>query len=65
VGEAVKAIHSAVVEAKCTPNGIGVVQLMGRHAGYISAHAVLASGQVDLCLIPEGMCVCVCVCLAV
>lgn len=35
------------------PNGIGVVKLMGRHAGFIAAHATLASGEVDLCLIPE------------
>ncbi len=43
VGEAVKAIHSALVEAKCTPNGIGVVQLMGRHAGYIAPRMSIAS----------------------
>ena len=48
-GEARKAIQSAVVEASCAPNGLGIVQLMGRHAGYISAHATLASRQVDLC----------------
>jgi len=53
VAEARKAIQSAVVEASCAPNGLGIVQLMGRHAGYIAAHATLASRQVDLCLIPE------------
>ena len=53
VAEARKAIQSAVVEASCAPRGLGIVQLMGRHAGYISAHATLASRQVDLCLIPE------------
>ena len=53
VAEARKAIQSAVVEASCAPHGLGIVQLMGRHAGYISAHATLASRQVDLCLIPE------------
>jgi len=26
---------------------------MGRHAGFIAAHATLASGEVDLCLVPE------------
>ena len=36
------------------PNGIGIVKLMGRHAGYIAAHASLASGDCDLCLIPEA-----------
>eukprot|EP00457_Paulinella_chromatophora_P004438 gb/GEZN01004450.1/.p1 GENE.gb/GEZN01004450.1/~~gb/GEZN01004450.1/.p1 ORF type:complete len:514 (+),score=64.69 gb/GEZN01004450.1/:37-1578(+) len=53
VGEAVKAIRSAVVEASCAPNGIGLVKLMGRDAGFISAHSTLASREVDLCLIPE------------
>ena len=53
VAEARKAIQSAVVEASCAPRGLGIVQLMGRHAGYIAAHATLASRQVDLCLIPE------------
>jgi len=53
VNEARKAIQSAVIEASCAPHGLGIVQLMGRHAGYISAHATLASRQVDLCLIPE------------
>jgi 6-phosphofructokinase 1 len=48
------AIASAKVEARCNlPNGIGVVKLMGRSAGFIAAYATLASGDVDLCLIPE------------
>jgi 6-phosphofructokinase len=38
----------AQVEASCTPDGIGIVRLMGRHAGFIAAHAALASGDVDL-----------------
>jgi len=43
------AIMSAKVEAKCNlPNGIGIVKLMGRSAGFIAVHAVLASGDVDL-----------------
>lgn len=48
------AILSAKTEAKCNlPNGIGVVKLMGRSAGFIAVHATLASGDVDLCLVPE------------
>lgn len=43
----------AKVEASGAPNGISVVKLMGRFAGFIAAHASLASGDVDLCLIPE------------
>jgi 6-phosphofructokinase 1 len=53
VAEAQRSILSAKVEAKCAPNGVGLVKLMGRHAGYIASHATLASGDVDLCLIPE------------
>lgn len=48
------AIMSAKIEARCNvPNGIGIVKLMGRSAGFIAAHATLASGDVDLCLVPE------------
>ncbi len=48
------AIVSAKTEAKCNmPNGIGIVKLMGRSSGFIAAHATLASGDVDLCLVPE------------
>ncbi len=45
--------QAAAVEARSAYNGIGVVKLMGREAGFIAAHAALASGDVDLCLIPE------------
>ncbi|CAM9580231.1 unnamed protein product, partial [Hapterophycus canaliculatus] len=49
------AIQAATTEAKCNiPNGIGVVKLMGRSAGYIAAYATMASGDVDLCLVPES-----------
>lgn len=48
------AIVSAKTEARCNlPNGIGIVKLMGRSSGFIAAHATLASGDVDLCLVPE------------
>jgi 6-phosphofructokinase 1 len=48
------AIRSAKTEAECNlPNGIGIVKLMGRSAGFIAVHATLASGDVDLCLVPE------------
>lgn len=53
VGEAVKAIKAAVVEARSAPHCVGLVKLMGRHAGFIAAHATLASGDVDACLVPE------------
>jgi 6-phosphofructokinase 1 len=46
-------LSNLVTEARCTPNGIGIVKLMGRASGYIAAHTTIASRQVDLCLIPE------------
>eukprot|EP00752_Nemacystus_decipiens_P004747 g4324.t2 len=49
------AIDSATTEARCAvPNGVGVVKLMGRSSGFIAAFATLASGDVDLCLVPES-----------
>jgi len=48
------AIQSAKVEATCNlPRGVGIVKLMGRSSGFLAAHAALASGEVDLCLVPE------------
>ena len=48
------AIRSAKTEAVCNkPNGIGIVKLMGRSAGFIAAHATMSSSDVDLCLVPE------------
>jgi 6-phosphofructokinase 1 len=48
------AIVSAKTEAVCNlPNGVGIVKLMGRSAGFIAVHATMASGDVDLCLVPE------------
>jgi len=44
VAEAQVAIQTAKVEAAGAPNGISVVKLMGRFAGFIAAHASLASG---------------------
>lgn len=40
-------------EARGTPNGIGMVKLMGRDAGFIAAGATLASQEVNFCLVPE------------
>jgi 6-phosphofructokinase 1 len=54
VEAAQQAIRTAKTEARCNmPNGIGVVKLMGRSAGFIAVHAVMGSGDVDLCLVPE------------
>jgi 6-phosphofructokinase 1 len=53
VAEAMKAINVAEVEAQGMPNGVGIVKLMGRHAGFIAATACVASGQANFCLVPE------------
>eukprot|EP00249_Psilotum_nudum_P021756 c28232_g1_i2 orf=361-2001(-) len=53
VDAAQAAIGAAHTEAESTPNGVGVVKLMGRYAGHIAVHATLSSRNVDCCLIPE------------
>ncbi|KAK9698364.1 hypothetical protein RND81_08G099100 [Saponaria officinalis] len=53
VEEAQRAINSSYIEAHSAYHGIGLVKLMGRSSGFIAMHASLASGQVDVCLIPE------------
>lgn len=53
VEEARKAINSVHVETKSTINGVGIVVLMGRQSGFIAMYATLASGEANVCLIPE------------
>ena len=53
VAEAEKVIDRAHVEAKGVLNGVGLVKLMGREAGFIAAAATLASGEANFALIPE------------
>lgn len=48
--EAVAAVH---MEAASQINGIGLVKLMGREAGFIATSAALASHETNFCLIPE------------
>ena len=50
---AAEAIRAAHVEATGAYNGIGLLKLMGRHAGFIAAHAVLASRDANFVLVPE------------
>jgi 6-phosphofructokinase 1 len=52
-GEAAKSIRSAHVEAKASPNGVGLVKLMGRHSGFIACYASLAEPDANYVLIPE------------
>ncbi len=51
--EAEKAIQSAYVESHCAEYGVGLVRLMGRHAGFIAMEASSASRDVNVCLVPE------------
>lgn len=51
--KAKEVLDCAHVEATGAPNGIGLVKLMGRDAGFIAAGATLASQQVNFTLIPE------------
>lgn len=50
---AATALLGAHSEARGYQNGIAIVKLMGRHSGSLSAHATIASGDVNFCLIPE------------
>ncbi len=50
---ATAAIRSAHTEAEGFPNGVGLVKLMGRNAGFIAASATLAQQDVNFALIPE------------
>lgn len=47
------AIDAAHTEARSALNGVGLVKLMGRDAGFIAAAASLASREVNFCLVPE------------
>jgi len=53
VAEATHIVQAAHIEAKGTFNGIGLVKLMGRDSGFITAYASLANPVVNFCLIPE------------
>ncbi len=53
VEEAAKAIDCAHTEAHSVHNGIALVKIMGRHAGFIAAGATIASQDVNFTLVPE------------
>jgi 6-phosphofructokinase 1 len=53
VEEAAKVLDRAHIEAKSVENGIALVKLMGRHAGFIAAGATVASQDVNFTLVPE------------
>ncbi len=51
--KAEEVLRGGHVEARGAPNGIGLVKLMGRDAGFIAAGAALASQDANFVLIPE------------
>jgi 6-phosphofructokinase 1 len=53
VEQACQVIDCAHMEAHSVMNGISLVKLMGRHAGFITAGATMASQDVNFTLIPE------------
>jgi 6-phosphofructokinase 1 len=53
VEEAGRVIGAAHAEARGAWNGVGLVKLMGRHSGFIAAHATLGNADVNFCLVPE------------
>jgi 6-phosphofructokinase 1 len=53
VDKAVEVVAAAHMEASSAINGIGLVKVMGREAGFIAAHTALASHEVNFVLIPE------------
>ena len=53
VSTAVDSLRAAHVEARGAINGIGIVKLMGRNAGFVAAHAALAAADANFVLVPE------------
>jgi len=51
--EGAKVLDRAHIEATSVQNGISLVKLMGRHAGFIAAGATVASQDVNFTLVPE------------
>lgn len=53
IERAAAVLECAHAEAKSAFNGVGLVRVMGREAGFIAAGATLASQEVNFTLIPE------------
>ena len=51
--ESRRVIDAAHTEARSVENGVALVKLMGRHAGFIAAGATVASQDVNFTLVPE------------
>jgi 6-phosphofructokinase 1 len=53
VEEAADVLDRAHTEARSVANGVALVKLMGRHAGFIAAAATVANQDVNFTLVPE------------
>ncbi len=53
IDEATKVLDRAHTEARSVENGISIVKLMGRHAGFLTVGATVASQDVNFALVPE------------
>ncbi len=53
VEESARVLDCAHTEARSVPGGIGLVKLMGRHAGFVTAGATIASQDVNFAFVPE------------
>ncbi len=53
IEEAARVLECAHTEAHSVQNGISIVKLMGREAGFIAAGATVASQDVNFTLVPE------------
>ncbi|AXT86550.1 diphosphate--fructose-6-phosphate 1-phosphotransferase [Aeromicrobium sp. A1-2] len=51
--KAAESIKGARVEVEAAVGGVGIVKVMGRHAGFIACYAALANHDADFVLIPE------------
>lgn len=50
---AANSVVAAKVEARAATNGVGIVQTMGRHAGFIACYSALSAQTANFVLIPE------------
>lgn len=53
VAKATEALHSAQTEARGAYHGIGLVKIMGRNSGMLTATAAASLNDVDFVLVPE------------
>ncbi|BBH52092.1 ATP-dependent 6-phosphofructokinase [Fluviispira sanaruensis] len=53
VGKAVEALRCAQTEARSAFHGIGLVKIMGRNCGALTATAAVAMNDIDFVLVPE------------